>query len=146
MDANLSSKDQAFGRYSYNHEPSTHPAPLGPILDGGGFGDTGQLVSLGENFAGSETHIFTPTLTNEFRFGYNYGHYAGLHENANNPTLASGLGLGGVTTAQNNSGLPFFSVSGLSNFGSPQFYATNEYENVYQILDNVTKIAGEPQL
>lgn len=67
MDANLSSKDQVFGRYSYNHEPSTHPAPLGAILDGGGFGNTGQLVSLGENFAGSETHIFTPTLTNEFR-------------------------------------------------------------------------------
>ena len=146
MDANLSSKDQAFGRYSYNHEPSTHPAPLGAILDGGGFGNTGQLVSLGENFAGSETHIFTPTLTNEFRFGYNYGHYAGLHENANNATLASSLGLGGVTTAQNNSGLPFFSVSGLSNFGSPQFYATNEYENVYQILDNVTKIAGNHSL
>ena len=142
MDANMSSKDQAFARYSYNHEPSTHPAPLGPILDGGGFGDTGQLIYLGENFAGSETHIFTSSLTNEFRFGYNYGHYAGIHENANNTTLASSLGLGGVATAPNNSGLPFFSVAGLSNFGSPQFYATNEYENVYQILDNVTKIAG----
>ncbi len=141
-DWNISAKDQIFGRYSYNHEPSTHPAPLGTVLDGGGFGDTGQLVSLGENFAGSETHIFTPTLTNEFRFGYNYGHYAGLHNNANNPTLASGLGLGGVPYAQNNGGLPFFSVSGLSNFGSPQFYATNEYENVYQILDNVTKVLG----
>jgi len=142
MDYNISSKDQAFGRYSYNHEPSTHPAALGPILDGGGFGDTGQLVSLGENFAGSETHIFTPSLTNEFRFGYNYGHYAGLHENANNPTLASSLGLGGVPYAQNNGGLPFIQVSGISNFGSPQFYATNEYENVYQILDNVTKVWG----
>ncbi|CAN5574908.1 hypothetical protein BH10ACI4_BH10ACI4_20750 [soil metagenome] len=139
-DWNISSKDQAFGRFSYNHEPSTRPAPLGQILDGGGFGNTGQLVSLGENFAGSETHVFTPTLTNEFRFGYNYGHYAGLHFNANNSTLASSLGLGGVVTAPNNSGLPFFSVAGLSNFGSPQFYATNEYENVYQILDNVTKV------
>ena len=142
MDANPTTKDQIFGRYSYNHEPSTHPAPLGPTLDGGGFGDTGQLVQLGENFAGSETHIFTPTLTNEFRFGYNYGHYAGLHENANNPTAASDLGLGGIPYAANNGGLPFIQVTGLSNFGSPQFYATNEYENVYQILDNVTKIFG----
>ncbi len=141
-DWNISTKDQAFARYSYNHEPSTHPAPLGSVLDGGGFGDTGQLVSLGENFAGSESHVFTPTLTNEFRFGYNYGHYAGLHENANNATLASSLGLGGVPFAQNNGGLPYFNVSGLSSFGSPQFYATNEYENVYQILDNVTKVLG----
>ncbi len=142
MDWNISAKDQAFGRYSYNHEPSTHPAPLGPILDGGGFGNTGQLVTLGENFAGSESHVFTPTLTNEFRFGYNYGHFAGLHNNANNAALAPSLGLGGVPFAQNNGGLPFFSVAGLSNFGSPQFYATNEYENVYQILDNVTKVLG----
>lgn len=145
-DWNISSKDQAFGRYSYNHEPSTHPAPLGNILDGGGFANTGQLVFLGENFAGSETHLFSPTLTNEVRFGYNYGHYAGLHFNANNPTLASSLGLGGVATAQNNSGLPSFGVSGLSNFGSPLFYATNEYENVYQILDNVTKVLGNHTL
>ncbi len=146
MDWNISGKDQAFGRYSYNHEPANHPAPLGPILDGGGFGNTGQVVQLGENFAGSETHIFTPTLTNEFRFGYNYGHFDGLHENANNATAASGLGLGGIPTSTNNDGLPFFNVSGLSVFGSPQFYATNEYENVYQILDNVTKVLGNHSL
>ena len=145
-DWNISSKDQAFGRYSYNHEPSTHPAPFGSILDGGGFGNTGQLVFLGENFAGSETHIFGSSLTNEFRFGYNYGHYAGLHFNANNPTLASSLGLGGVATAQNNSGLPSFNVAGINGFGSPLFYATNEYENVYQILDNVTKVLGNHTL
>ena len=142
MDWNISSKDQAFGRYSYNHEPISHPAPFGPILDGGGFADTGQVVSLGENFAFSETHIFTPTLTNEARFGYNYGHFDGLHENSNNPTAATSLGLGGIPYSPNNGGLPFFSVAGLSNFGSPQFYATNEYENVYQILDNVTKVIG----
>ncbi len=142
MDANLTSKDQAFGRFSYNHQPITHPAPLGPILDGGGFADTGVLNLLGENFAGSESHVFTPTLTNEFRFGYNYGHYAGLHENANSPDLAASLGLGGIPVAPNNSGLPYFNVTGTSSFGSPQFYATNEYENVYQILDNVTKVVG----
>ena len=142
MDGILSAKDQAFGRYSYNHEPTTHPPPLGTTLDGGGFGDTGQVVQLGENFAGSETHIFTPSLTNEFRFGYNYGHFAGLHSNANNPALAPSLGLGGIPYAANNGGIPYFNVSGISVFGSPQFYATNEYENVYQILDNVTKVLG----
>ena len=145
-DWNASAKDQAFGRFSYNHQPITHVAPFGPVLDGGGFGDTGQIALLGENFAGSETHIFAPTLTNEFRFGYNYGHYAGLHENANNKTLAPSLGLGGIPFASNNGGIPYFNVGGISSFGSPQFYATNEYENVYQILDNVTKVAGNHTL
>jgi len=146
VDWNITSKDQAFGRYSYNHEPATHPAPFGTILDGGGFGDTGQVVQLGENFAGSETHEFSPTLTNEFRFGYNYMHATGLHENANNPTAATSLGLGGIPYSPNNGGLPSFNVGGISHFGSPTFYATNEYENVYQILDNVTKVAGHHTL
>lgn len=146
MDWNISSRDQAFGRYSYNHEPANHPAPFGPLLDGGGFGDTGAVVQLGENFAGSETHEFSETLTNEFRFGYNYGHYTGLHSNANNPNAAPSLGLGGIPYAQNNGGLPAFSVSGMSGFGSPTFYATNEYENVYQILDNLTKVLGNHTL
>ena len=145
MDWNISSKDQAFGRYSYNHEPSTHPAPLGPILDGGGFGDTGQIISLGENFAGSETHVFTPTLTNEFRFGYNYGHYGGLQENGNTD-IAPTLGLGGIPFAKDNGGLPSINVSTFTTFGSPTYYVTNEYENVYQILDNVTKVWGNHTL
>ena len=97
-------------------------------------------------FRSSETHIFTPNLTNEARFGYNYGHYAGLQENANNPTAASSLGLGGIPYAPNNGGLPKFNVGGMSGFGSPTFYATNEYENVYQILDNVTKVVGNHTL
>jgi len=146
VDWNASTKDQAFARYSYNHEPATHPAPFGNILDGGGFGDTGQVIQLGENFAGSETHEFTPSLTNEFRFGYNYMHAVGLQANANNPTAASSLGLGGIPYAPTNGGLPSFSVSGMSGFGSPTFYATNEYENVYQILDNVTKVLGNHTL
>lgn len=146
VDWNISSKDQIFGRFSYRHEPGKHPAPLGPILDGGSFGDTGNIINLGENFAGSETHIFTPTLTNEFRFGYNYGHFGYQEFNANNPTAATSLGLGGIPYNPGNGGLPFFSVSGLSNFGGPQFYASNEYNNVYQILDNVTKVAGNHTL
>ncbi len=145
-DWNISSKDQAFARYSYNHEPTTYPPPFGNILDGGGFGQTGQVVQLGENFAGSETHVFTPTLTNEFRFGYNYGHFAGLQVNSNNPTAASNLGLGGIPYAPNQGGLPAFNVAGISGFGGPTFYATNEYENVYQILDNVTKVLGNHTL
>ena len=145
-DWNISQKDQAFGRYSYNHEPTSYPPPFGSLLDGGGFGTTGQVVQLGENFAGSETHIFTPTLTNEFRFGYNYGHFAGLHSNANNSSAATSLGLGGIPFSANNGGLPAFGISGISGFGSPTFYATNEYENVYQILDNVTKVLGNHTL
>lgn len=140
-DWNISSKDQAFGRYSYSLEPTKYPPPLGPILDGGNFGDTGANSSLGENFAGSETHAFTESLTNEFRFGYNYGHFSGLQVNGNTD-IAPTYGLGGIPFGPDNGGLPMINVGGISRIGPPCCLVTDERENVYQILDNVTKIWG----
>lgn len=141
VDYNASSHDLAFARWSYTHEPGNRPGQLGPILDGGGFGDTGQIVNLGEQFAFSETHIFNETLTNEARFGYTYGHFAQLQQNINTDVSAQ-LGLGGIPFGPLNGGLPNVAVSGISSFGSPTFYVSNEYQNNYQILDNVTKVAG----
>lgn len=145
MDYNMSSKDQMFARFSYSHDQAFHAPPLGSVMDGGNFGDTGNVFSLGENFAFSETHIFTPTLTNEFRFGYSYGHF-GFHQvNANND-ISSQLGLGGVPYAPLNGGLPYVSVTGYSHFGAPQFYVSDEHNNVFQILDNVMKTVGNHEL
>lgn len=145
MDWNLSQKDQLFGRFSYLNNPGNRPAPLGPILDGGGFSDDGSIKNLGENFAASETHVFSQSLTNEFRVGYNYGHFGFIQENANT-NIAATIGLGGIPFGKLNGGLPNVSVGGLSSFGSPTFYVSNEYENVFQILDNVTKTIGNHQL
>jgi hypothetical protein len=154
MDYNFSAKDQIFARFSYLNEPGNRPPPLGPILDGGGFGDTGAIKNIGENFASSETHIFSPTLSNEFRFGYNYGHF-GYFQTNYNTDIAPTLGLGGIPFGTgegftDNGGLPYVSfgsgVDPTSNFGAAQFYVSNEHENVYQILDNVTKILGNHSL
>lgn len=145
MDYNMSSKDQMFARFSYSHEQAFHGPPLGSVMDGGNFGDTGNVFSLGENFAFSETHIFTPTLTNEFRFGYSYGHF-GFHQVNANTDISSQLGLGGVPYAPLNGGLPYVSVTGYSHFGAPQFYVSDEHNNVFQILDNVMKTVGNHEL
>ena len=141
LDYNASAHDLAFARWSYTHEPGSRPGQLGPVLDGGGFGDTGSIVNLGEQFAFSETHIFNPTLTNEARFGYTYGHFAQFQQNSNND-ISSQLGLGGIPFGPLNGGLPNVAVSGITSFGSPTFYVSNEYQNNYQILDNITKVAG----
>ena len=141
VDYNATQHDQAFARYSYSDDPGTRTPPLGNILDGGSFGDTGTIVNRSQAFAFSETHIFNPNLSNEARFGYNYGNFGFQHPNINTE-LSPTYGLGGIPFGQLNGGLPFFSVGGVSNFGSPQFSVTNEYQNVYQILDNVTKVLG----
>ena len=146
MDWNIGAKDNAYSRFSYWHEPGYRTPPLGAVLDGGGFGDDGTQTNLGENFMISETHLFTQTLTNEFRLGYNYLHTGFEHPNAANLDFASSLGLGGIPTAPLNGGLPAVSLSGISGFGSPTWSTTDEHENVITLLDSVTKIVGNHAL
>jgi hypothetical protein len=140
-DYNISEKDQAFARFSYSHEPQFRPAPFGYPLDGGLFQDDGNISNLGENFAFSETHIFTPRLVNEFRFGYNYASFSLLQPFATS-NVAAAFGLGGLPLAAGTGGLPTFTVTGESTFGTINYFPTKEGENTYQILDNVTRIIG----
>ncbi len=146
MDYNATQKDQAFVRASYSNDPGSRAPILGSVLDGGGFGDTGTIVNLGEALAASETHIFNANLSNEARFGYNYGNFGFLQPNSDNTGLAASIGLGGIPGGAQNGGLPNVGVSGIAGFGSPTFAVTNEYQNVFQILDNVTKVAGNHTL
>lgn len=145
-DWNATQHDQTFVRTSYSNTPGTRTAPLGGVLDGGGFGDTGTITNLSEALAFSETHVFNPNLVNEARFGYNYGHFGFLQPNGNNTGLAASVGLGGIPGGSLNGGLPRVDITGSSGFGSPSFAVTDEYQNVYQILDNVTKIVGKHSL
>ncbi len=142
LDWNISSRDQAFVRVSYANERGSNPSPLGPVLDGGFYADTGSVINKGENFAFSETHAFTQTLVNEFRLGFNAGHYAYYQENANT-NLSASLGLGGVPYGPEQGGLPYFNIGGLSGFGTVFNYPSDEHENVPQLLDNVTKTVGK---
>ncbi len=142
IDWNLTSRDQAFARYSYNHVITVNAPPLGPILDGSGYGGEYD-VDLAQNFMLSETHFFTPSFSNEFRFSFNAGKFSFLQPNAN-VDLAPTLGLGGVPFSPNEGGLPLGVVSGLSNWGSQG--TSNETQNVYEILDNISKTIGKHTL
>ncbi len=146
LDWTISQKDQAFARLSYAHQSGYLAPPLGPVLDGGTYAADGTEINLAENLAISETHIFTSTLTNEFRVGYNYGHFGYLQPNSQN-NLSAQLGLGGIPFNTNgyfnNGGLPAFYINGLSPFGASTYYPVNEHQDVYQILDNLTKVIGK---
>lgn len=142
FDWNVSQKDQMFARFSYLNVPGSYPPPLGAALDGGSYGNDGQIINRGENFAFSETHIFNPQLINELRFVYNYGNFGFVQTSFSDTNLAQSLGLGGVPGGVLGGGLPVMSLTGISNFGQPGFYPNHKNEDVYQILDNVTRIWG----
>lgn len=139
IDWNISSKDQMFLRFSYSNERAFYASPLGQILDGGSFGTDGQNIVFDENVAASETHIFTPTLTNEIRFGYNWGVFKLLQSNANTD-LSANLGLGGIPYQPSTGGLPLMNISQISAAGTPGFLPNQNVADNYQILDNVIKV------
>lgn len=147
FDWNISSKDQMFARFSYLNAPSNYQSPLGPILDGGSYGTDGKVINQADNFAFSETHLFSPTLINEIRFGYNYGNFGFQQATFGTPDLATSLGLGGIPSGGRlGGGLPLVSLGGITGFGQPGYYPNHKSEDVYEILDNVTKILGNHSL
>src|SRR5579862_5955183 len=141
LDYNFSSKDQMFGRYSYSNNPTTFTPPLG-VLDGGGYGGDGQNSNYGKSGVFSETHFFSPTLSNEFRLGFNWLHASYLQaESATN--IAAKYGLGGIPSGPTLGGFPNINFGGdLSGIGVPSYEPSDEKQNVGQIIDNVTKVFG----
>jgi len=63
LDWNASQKDQAYVRYSTAPD---HHARTSPWVHSRRDGFGGNVTNLAENLMLSETHVFTPTLANEF--------------------------------------------------------------------------------
>jgi len=145
MDWVADPKDTVSSGFSYWNEPS-YQSPLFGVLDGGGRVNKNESGS----FMISETHVFAPTLTNEFRMGFNFIRAQRLQMNDTNTGLATSLGFGGVPGGLLNGGIPAVQFMGgtpnISNFGSGGYSPTNEKQNVYQFLDNVTRIIGNHEL
>ncbi|MEO8735670.1 MAG: carboxypeptidase-like regulatory domain-containing protein, partial [Edaphobacter sp.] len=144
VDYNFSSKDQAFGRYSYSNNPSIYTPPLG-VLDGGGYGSDGSDTNYAKSGLFSETHFFSSNLSNEFRVGYNYLEASYLPKGAQTDVAAQ-YGLGGIPFGPNLGGFPdiYFNGGG-SNFGVgiPGYEPSAEKQNVIEFIDNVSKVWGK---
>ncbi|NYF80017.1 TonB-dependent receptor [Granulicella arctica] len=141
VDYNRSSSDQVFARVSWAHEDKTETTPLGPILDGGGTFSDGTFTNYAKNAVLSWNHVFAQTLTNQARFAYNWGYFNWLAQSAN-VNLAARFGFGGVPFQPSNGGLPNISISGINGMGTPSYTPSPEHQNVYQIIDDATKIWG----
>jgi hypothetical protein len=85
---NFSESDRIHGYYAYQQDLRLEPT-MGANLPG--FGDTRQ--GRRQVFTLGETHVFSPRVINEFRFGVNRIH---ITFNPNNPTDPASVGLGGV--------------------------------------------------
>jgi hypothetical protein len=141
VDQAISSSDTYFARVSYEDQPSFIPSPFNNALDGGSFADGFQEDSY-RSVALSETHIFRPTLINEFRLGYNRinSHRFSLNYNEN---LAAQFNFPGVPFSPGIGGLPELDFSdGTVSIGSSGFLPSVEKQNTYLVSDTTTWTHG----
>ena len=141
VDHKFSDRDNMFGRFSYEDQPSFTPSPFSNALDGGAFSDGYEDDSF-RSVALSETHIFSAHLVNEFRLGYNRinSHRFQLNYDQN---ISAQLGFPGVPFAPDLGGLPQISINdGTATIGSAGFLPAIEKQNSYVLAENLTWLRG----
>jgi carboxypeptidase family protein len=120
----------------------THPA-----IDALPFTGT-NLPGIGEQqqahtqqYSFSYTHTFSPTTLNEFRVGYVRFNFAAVQNLTQyNPTTYGFTGITPQNAALAN--LPLMTVSGLFELGFSNNGPQPRIQNVYQLTDNFSKVAG----
>jgi hypothetical protein len=138
IDENIGSKDIIFGVFSNSYFHQFVPPTL-PLSGGYGSGNVdfpAYSISLGY------THVFTPTLTNEFRFGFNHNYQDLEPKEGNTFGIPAQFGIEGVPQKPSNGGLPPISIGNLSEIGIQGWEPTVALGRTTELSDNVTKVYG----
>jgi hypothetical protein len=152
----LNAKNTIFGRYSYAGFTEAGPGAFGAAAGGPAFGNyAGNSVASNQSLAIGWTSTLTPTMVNEFRFGWMRYHVFDV-PNGYGTQPATGFGIPGLNLdATYTSGLPAFTVnSGIgSNYQLGYSLGVNQCncpltqtETQYQFVDNLSKTLGKHQL
>jgi hypothetical protein len=138
IDDTISTKDQLYGSYSFDDVPHIQPSVI--PLAGVEYPMRSQVVSLTEN------HIFSPTVVNEARFGYNRGKTFLLAQSANGPNYAVTLfGFKNVSSNPLDFGVPDATISGFSSLGSWS-EPIGSIDQDFQWVDNLSLMRGNHNL
>jgi hypothetical protein len=132
--------DSIFARYSYSNRNRFIPGFLGGIIDGTSTSAWGRQVLKGQTLSLGWTHVFGPTLVNEFRLGFlrNYSSAQqdpfGLNQVdefvpgvPENPAVAGGI-----------SQISFTNISNIFA-GSPDFLPKQQVPQQFQWVDTLSK-------
>ncbi len=141
-DVNPSANDQVFVRFSYSNDPQYIPGIFGGIADGGAF-QQGLQNALAQQAVLGYTHVFNPSLVNQFRGGYAHLVTSRYGPEATNYGLPADYGIQGIQENSLNGGIPAFGIGGELTLGSNSFLPSDEKTTIWQANDDLTKIYGK---
>ncbi|MGH9401096.1 MAG: carboxypeptidase regulatory-like domain-containing protein [Terriglobia bacterium] len=141
IDHTLSQKDTLFGVFSRFNQTQTASQPFSATLGSAlqtNFATTQPTYILSL----SETHLFSPTLVNEARYGIDHNYNTREIPTANTLGLPAQYGIQGVPQLAGNGGLPTFNLGQFSAFGGRRFSPTIQTTGADEFDDNVTWVHG----
>jgi len=148
----INDKNTIFGRYSYAAFTEQAPGAYGSAAGGPAFVNyAGNSQALNQSLALGWTDTITPTLINEFRFGYMRYHVFDV-PNGYGTTPAKDVGIPGLNLDSTyTSGLPAFYMNNPIGASMDLGYALGvnqcncpltQTETQYQFVDNLSKTIG----
>jgi len=164
LDHNFSSKDSAFGRFSYDQATNFVPGGSPTWSEANAFGSNQHIENHGRNAVVTETHVFSPNLINQATFGYNriFNHILSFGTGTCEAAL---LGIPGADLASScdsitgyppslnqapqecvSCGLTSFDMSAYFSIGDRGYAPYQGGTNVYSLSDTLDFIHGKHEI
>ena len=141
VDYHYNDANSIFGTISWTNTAKSSVQPFPGALDGGNFNGTSEQ-DLGRNGMISWAHIFSPTLVNEARVGFSRLVTARTQANSGTDEYKA-VGISGYDpTTTLNGGLPQFGLGRYSQIGANDWLPTKEYNNEWDLIENLTISKG----
>ncbi|HEX4230898.1 MAG TPA: carboxypeptidase regulatory-like domain-containing protein [Bryobacteraceae bacterium] len=142
VDYHLNDNNSIFGSISWSNTAKSSVVPFQGALDGGNFNGIGE-TDLGRNGTLSWAHIFSPTVVNEARVGFS--RLVTDRTGANSTTDEfKAEGIGGYDPS--TGGLPQTGLGRYSEIGAEDWLPTKEYNNEWDLIDNLSVTRGNHNL
>jgi hypothetical protein len=142
FDYNISNKDRFFVHYAIATPVATNPSYFPGVDAGAESGGSSNLNDRVQSFGADLTHIFRPTLVNDFRAGFvRYRDGTLPIDEGTNPTET--LGIPNSNRGGNSSGLAKLSVAGYQQLGDSLWVPETIVENIFQLADTVSWTHGK---
>ena len=141
IDHNLSSRDILSARYNLNDNQLVTNPLLGPEAGGGGVNGPQRGQQLGAGY----TRTISPSLLNEFRFAW-MRYSNDILPSTFGTDLDTQLGIPGINTGQNSSGLAWICPAGFNCLGGDGGYPVKITQNSFQFSEDLTVVRGRHNL
>jgi hypothetical protein len=139
-DHRFSDKDNLFGRFNYdNLNDLIAYDPFNPT-NLPGFGRKNPVTAINTGIV--ETHVFSSTLINELRTGYNYLRENKAQQNQGFDATQQVLGISGTAADPRYTGYPRIDITGFGTIGEPTNEPQDRRNHTFQVYDGISWIQG----